>query len=139
MTKNSHPENSIIRQSDLAPNPFEQFKQWLEQAVAAQLSQPYAAALATATKEGQPAARMVIVRDFDERGFVFYTHYDSPKGQELAQNPKAALVFYWAALERQIQVIGAVSRVSTEESDRFSLPGAKRVRLSHKPQGLREG
>src|SRR5690348_12025736 len=88
-----------LTETEVDPNPFIQFKKWFEQALAAQLPEPNAMTLATATPDAQPAARMVLLKDFDERGFVFFTNYNSHKGQELAENPQAALVFWWAELE----------------------------------------
>lgn len=108
-----------LTEADLDPDPFVQFQQWLDAAIAANLIEPTAMTLATATPEGRPAARMVLLRGFDERGFVFYTNYDSRKGEELAANPWAALVFYWAALERQVRIEGAVAPVASEESDAY--------------------
>ena len=98
-------------------NPFKQFDEWFQQAVAAKVDLPNAMTLATATKEGVPSARTVLLKDFDEEGFVFYTNYDSPKGKELAENPDAALVFYWRELGRQVRLTGRVNQVSEEESD----------------------
>lgn len=103
----------------LDPDPFEQFERWLGEARQAEQPEPAAMALATARPDGAPSARMVILRGFDTRGFVFYTDSASPKAADLAANPRAALVFHWAALERQVRVEGAVGKVSGEESDHF--------------------
>jgi len=100
-------------------NPFIQFKKWFEQALAAQLPEPNAMTLATATPDGKPSARMVLLKDFDERGFVLFTNYNSHKGKELAENPQAALVFWWAELERQVRICGYVEKVSETESDQY--------------------
>jgi pyridoxamine 5'-phosphate oxidase len=108
-----------LRETEVAPNPFQEFRMWLDQALAAQLPQPLGMTLATADTEGNPSARMVLLRGFDETGFVFYTNYDSRKGRELAANPKAALVFYWPELDRQIRIEGRVEPVSAEESDAY--------------------
>ena len=108
-----------LTEADLDPDPFVQFQQWLDAAIAANLIEPTAMTLATATPEGRPSARMVLLRGFDEQGFVFYTNNDSRKGAELAANPWAALVFYWGALERQVRVEGAVEPVSAAESDAY--------------------
>ena len=108
-----------LTEADLDPDPFVQFQQWLDAALAANLIEPTAMTLATATPDGKPSARMVLLRGFDARGFVFYTNYDSRKGEELAANPWAALVFYWAALERQVRIEGAVAPVAAEESDAY--------------------
>ncbi|BAZ25092.1 pyridoxal 5'-phosphate synthase [Kalymmatonema gypsitolerans NIES-4073] len=105
--------------SDVNPNPFIQFKQWFDQALSAQLPEPNAMTIATVTPDGKPRARMVLLKGFDERGFVFYTNYNSQKGQELAQNPQASLVFWWAELERQVRICGRVEKVSESESDEY--------------------
>jgi pyridoxamine 5'-phosphate oxidase len=108
-----------LRRSDMAPDPIAQFRQWYDSAVAADLPLPNAMTLATVAADGTPAARMVLLKDFDERGFVFYTNYESQKGQELEANPRASLVFYWVTLDRQIRINGAVSKVSREESEEY--------------------
>jgi pyridoxamine 5'-phosphate oxidase len=100
-------------------DPLRQFSAWLAQAVAAELPEPHAMTLATSTPQGRPSARVVLLRGLDERGFAFFTNYDSRKGHELEANPLAALVFYWAALERQVRVEGQVCRASAEESDAY--------------------
>ncbi|MBI3242645.1 MAG: pyridoxamine 5'-phosphate oxidase [Chloroflexi bacterium] len=119
-----------LNESDLAPNPFTQFGKWFQQAVAANLTEPNAMTLATATKDGLPSARMVLLKGFDESGFVFFTNYESQKGRELAENPNAALVFYWAELERQVRMAGPVSKVSLEESVSY---------FKSRPEGSRLG
>lgn len=108
-----------LRETDIDLNPFQQFQKWFDQAIAAQLPEPNAMTLATATQEGKPSARMVLLKNFDERGFVFYTNHKSHKGQELANNPHAALVFWWAELERQVRIEGCVEKVSDQESDEY--------------------
>ncbi|TVP55112.1 MAG: pyridoxamine 5'-phosphate oxidase [Nodularia sp. (in: Bacteria)] len=108
-----------LSETEINPNPFMQFKKWFEQALAAQLPEPNAMTLATATSDGQPSARMVLLKDFDERGFVLFTNYNSQKGQELAANPQAALVFWWAELERQVRIVGTVEKISPEQSDSY--------------------
>jgi pyridoxamine 5'-phosphate oxidase len=108
-----------LSESDLAANPIEQFQAWLAQALAAQLPEPHAMALATATPDGRPSARMVLLRCADERGFTFYTNYDSRKGHELGANPQAALVFFWPELERQIRIEGRAEPVPPAESDQY--------------------
>ncbi len=104
---------------DLDPDPFVQFARWFEAARRARQPYPDTMALATAARDGTPSARMVILRGFDERGFVFYTNYESRKGRELDANRQAALVFYWPRLERQVCITGEVSRVSKKESDAY--------------------
>ena len=105
-----------LREEDVDRNPFEQFAAWFAQAVAAGVRAPEAAALATATLDGMPSARMVLVKAADAEGFVFYSNYGSRKGTELAANPRAALLFHWDALGRQIRVEGPVQRISAAQS-----------------------
>ncbi len=104
---------------DLDPDPFAQFAAWFQEAVARGVPEPNAMTLATATRDGTPSARVVLLKGFDERGFTFYTNYESRKGRELAENPRAAIVFYWAGLERQVRIGGVVDRVSREESEAY--------------------
>ncbi|MES1025696.1 pyridoxamine 5'-phosphate oxidase [Gloeocapsa sp. BRSZ] len=108
-----------FQEKDADPNPFQQFQTWFDQALAAELPEPNAMTLATATPDGRPSARMVLLKDFDERGFVFFTNYHSHKGQELAANPQAALVFWWAELERQVRIEGCVEKASDAESEAY--------------------
>ena len=108
-----------LKESDLDSNPFNQFDKWFQQALAAGLPEPNAMTLATATLDGKPSARIVLLKGFDERGFVFFTNYESQKGRELLANPQAALVCYWIELERQVRISGRVSRVSAEESEEY--------------------
>lgn len=108
-----------LSEVDADPNPFKQFQKWFDQALSAQLIEPNAMTLATVTPDGKPRARMVLLKNFDERGFVFYTNYKSHKGQELVDNPQAALVFWWAELERQVRIEGCVEKVSESESDEY--------------------
>ena len=105
-----------LNQQDLDANPFNQFDQWFQEAVDAKIDLPDAMTLATATSDGIPSARIVLLRGHDERGFVFYTDYESQKGKELAENPNAALVFYWRELDRQVRITGQVNKVSRENS-----------------------
>ena len=122
MTKDypSHvPDLSILREGDVAADPIVQFRSWYEQAVSAGLPLPEAMTLATATSAGKPSARLVLLRGYDERGFVFYTNYESRKARELAANPQAALVFYWQPLDRQVRIEGRVDPVSAEQSDAY--------------------
>jgi len=107
-----------LDERDLDPDPLAQFSAWYEEA-ARELTQPDAVALATADADGAPSARMVLLKSWDERGFVFFTNYDSRKGAELAANPRAALIAYWDPLHRQVRAEGAVFKVSGGESDRY--------------------
>ena len=104
---------------DLDPDPIVQFGRWMEDALEEHLLLPNTMTLATAGADGRPSARMVLLKGFDHRGFVFYTNYDSRKSRELAANPAAALVFYWSRLERQVRVEGRVEKVPDDESDEY--------------------
>ena len=108
-----------LSEDDLDADPFKQFEKWFRQAVGAKIDLPDAMTLATATKDAMPSARIVLLRGFDERGFVFYTDYKSQKGRELSENPRAALVFYWRELDRQVRITGEVSVVSRKESESY--------------------
>jgi pyridoxamine 5'-phosphate oxidase len=116
--KEGEPVEAELRRSDLAADPLEQFRHWFAEASGA-LDVPEAVALATATAGGAPSVRMVLLKEFDERGLVFYSHYTSRKGRELESNPQAALLFHWSPLGRQVRVEGKVERVSEEESDAY--------------------
>jgi pyridoxamine 5'-phosphate oxidase len=118
-----------LSESDVRPNPFEQFAVWYDEAQRANLPEPDAMTLATATSDGRPSARMVLLKGFDERGFVFYTNYESGKGRVLEENPRAALILFWAELHRQIRIEGTVVHVSDEESDAYfrSRPKGSRI------------
>lgn len=107
-----------LRRADLASDPLEQFRHWFAEA-STLLDAPEAVALATATAGGAPSVRMVLLKGFDERGLVFYSHYTSRKGRELEANPQAALLFHWRPLGRQVRIEGSVQRVSAEESDAY--------------------
>jgi pyridoxamine 5'-phosphate oxidase len=102
-------------------DPIAQFGNWFEEAVQAELIDVNAMSLATATAAGEPSVRTVLLKGVDERGFVFFTHYDSRKGHDLRENPRAALLFFWAELERQIRITGPVSTLPPEESDTYFL------------------
>jgi pyridoxamine 5'-phosphate oxidase len=103
----------------LSPDPFQQFEAWLRDAVESAHHEPTAMTLATCTADGRPSARMVLLKDVTPAGFVFYTNYESQKARELEENPRAALVFWWGRLERQVRVEGDVERVSREESEAY--------------------
>jgi pyridoxamine 5'-phosphate oxidase len=108
-----------LDEQDVSRDPFAQFARWFAEAEAAAMFEVNAMVLATATCDGRPSARIVLLRGFDARGFVFFTDYRSRKGEELEANPRAALVFYWAELERQVRIEGAVARTSLEESELY--------------------
>ncbi len=108
-----------LLESQAAASPFDQFAAWFDEALAAEVPEPNAMTLATADTAGRPSARIVLVKGADERGFVFYTNYESRKGLELAENQRASLLFFWQPLERQIRIEGHVEKVSDDESDAY--------------------
>jgi pyridoxamine 5'-phosphate oxidase len=108
-----------LTEADLDPDPFIQFEHWFRDAMDANIVETNAMTLATASPDGYPSARIVLLKGFDPDGFVFFTNYESRKGRELAENPHASLLFYWPQLTRQVRVDGDVSRVSTEESNAY--------------------
>jgi pyridoxamine 5'-phosphate oxidase len=107
-----------LDQADLDPDPLKQFAAWFREARGA-VRAPEAMAIATATPDGKPSLRMVLLKGFDEKGFVFFTGYESRKGGEMGDNPHAALLFYWDPLGRQVRIEGSVSRVARDESDAY--------------------
>ena len=113
------PHSGHLLEQNVSSNPFEQFEQWFADAIAAKLDLPDAMTLATATSDGIPSARMVVLRGFDAKGFCFYSDYESQKGKELAENPNAALVFYWRELDRQVRSTGTIEKMSAKESDAY--------------------
>src|SRR5579872_6790118 len=108
-----------LTEADVDRDPVRQFDLWFRQALAAGVPEPNAMTLATATAEGVPSARIVLLKSYDPQGFTFHTNYESRKGRELADNPRAALVFYWHSLERQVRVEGTVERLTPAESDAY--------------------
>lgn len=108
-----------LSEQEVDPDPIKQFASWFHEAVAAELPEPNAMGLATVDADGKPSLRIVLLKDFDERGFTFYTNYQSRKGGALLQNPHAALTFHWHELERQVRIEGRVERVASEESDAY--------------------
>jgi pyridoxamine 5'-phosphate oxidase len=105
-------EDTPLREHDVDPDPVRQFERWFEEATQAGTSQPEAMALATATPDGAPSVRMVLLKQADHAGFVFYSNYESRKGGELAANPRAALLFHWQLLGRQVRIEGPVQRAT---------------------------
>jgi pyridoxamine 5'-phosphate oxidase len=108
-----------LSESEVAENPLNQFMEWFEQALSAELIEANAMTLATATDSGVPSARIVLLKGVDEKGFRFYTNYESRKGRELLENPNASLCFFWAPLERQVRIEGTVEKLSAEESESY--------------------
>jgi pyridoxamine 5'-phosphate oxidase len=124
-----------LRRADLDPDPLRQFAAWFTDAAAA-VPAPESVVLATATPTGAPSARMVLLKGYDQRGFVFYTNYFSRKGQEIAQNPRAAMLFHWSQLGRQVRVEGTVIRIDAAESDAYfrTRPLGSRLSAAASPQ-----
>ena len=117
---NSEPTaRSILSEATVKADPIEQFRIWYAEAERSGVEEPEAMTLATATRDGKPSARVMLLRGLDERGFVFYTNYASRKGRALDENPRAALEFFWPRLERQVRIEGRVERVSAAESDAY--------------------
>ena len=125
-----------LSETDVASSPIEQFKQWFEQAQQAQCPEPNAMTIASASREGIPSARVVLLKDVDDRGFIFFTNYESHKGRELIENPHAALLFHWHELERQVRIEGTVEQLPSEESDEYfhSRPLDSRIGAWASPQ-----
>lgn len=125
-----------LREEDADANPFVMLRAWLEHAIAEHLPEPNAMMVATAGLNGKPSARVVLLREVDERGLVFFTNYSSRKGKELADNPFAALVLFWQPLHRQIRVEGRVERIAAAESDAYfdSRPRGSQLASAASPQ-----
>jgi pyridoxamine 5'-phosphate oxidase len=129
-------EKFELTEASASSNPLEQFDVWFTEALGAQLPDANAMTLATATPEGRPSARIVLLKGYDARGFTFFTNYLSRKGQELANNPQASLLFFWPGLERQIRIEGQVHKVESGESDTYfeSRPLGSRIGAWASPQ-----
>ncbi len=108
-----------LSESDTGRDPVELFRRWFDEARVADLHEPNAMTVATTTADARPSARVVLLKGFDRRGFVFYTNYEGGKAREIEENPRAALLFYWGELERQVRIEGRAERVSAEESDAY--------------------
>jgi pyridoxamine 5'-phosphate oxidase len=128
-----------LDERDVAPDPFRQFEHWFDEAVKAQLPEANAMTLATADAAGRPSARVVLLKGFDESGFVFFTNYESRKGRELAARADAALLFFWPELERQVRIEGDVSKLPDAESTAYfaSRPRPARLGAWASPQSER--
>lgn len=129
-------ELKTLSESDVCKDAFEQFNTWWKEALNSEIVEVNAMTLATATKTGLPTARIVLLKDYDERGFVFFTNYYSHKGRQMEDNPHAALVFFWKELERQVRIEGTIEKVSDTESDAyfFSRPVSSRIGAWASPQ-----
>lgn len=127
---------AALDERDVERDPIAQFGKWFGEALKSELREPTAMALATVAADGRPSVRMVLLKGFDARGFVFYTNYESRKGRELAGNAHAALLFYWAELERQIRIEGTIDRIDPAESDEYyrSRPLGARIGAWASPQ-----
>jgi len=125
-----------LLEDKVAATPVGQFNEWWNEVLEAQIDEPNAMTLATASADGFPSARIVLLKDFSEKGFSFYTNYESYKGKQLLENPKACLVFFWKELERQVRVTGLVEKLSEKESDEYyrSRPEASRIGAWTSPQ-----
>jgi pyridoxamine-phosphate oxidase len=110
---------SGLSREQLQASPFSQFTQWMDEAMQAKLMDPTAMSVATVDANGQPHSRIVLLKDFNHNGFVFYTHYESDKGQQIIENPKASLLFFWPELDRQIRIEGVLSKTSIAESETY--------------------
>ena len=111
--------SATLAEADVNPNPVKQFDKWFNEALNANLYEPNAMTLATATADGRPSARIVLLKGFSEDGFKFYTNYLSRKGKEITKNPLASLIFYWAEMERQVRVEGTIEKLSKEASQKY--------------------
>ncbi len=125
-----------LLEKDVDANAIRQFDKWWQEAIHSEIDEVNAMTLATASADGVPAARIVLLKGYDERGFVFFTNYDSFKGLQMAENPRACLVFFWKELERQVRITGLVEKVSAEESDIYfnSRPEGSRIGAWASPQ-----
>jgi pyridoxamine 5'-phosphate oxidase len=129
-------KQQVLLESAAAENPFSQFAQWWDEALKSEISEVNAMTLATASAEGVPAARTVLLKSYDKNGFVFFTNYNSQKGLEIAANPRAALLFFWKELERQVRITGLIEKIDAADSDAYfqSRPLGSRIGAHASPQ-----
>jgi pyridoxamine 5'-phosphate oxidase len=125
-----------LSEESVAKDPLEQFRKWWEEALESQIDEVNAMTLATSSSDGIPAARIVLLKGYDKKGFVFYTNYESYKAKQLDENPRASLVFFWKELERQIRITGVVEKTGSSESDAYfeSRPSGSRIGAWASPQ-----
>jgi pyridoxamine 5'-phosphate oxidase len=125
-----------LSENDVFPDPIRQFQQWWDEAVDSKIEEVNAMTVATASANGIPSARILLLKGFSERGFVFFTNYNSAKGKELAENPRVSLVFFWKEIERQVRIYGSVERLSNEDNDEYfnSRPEGSRIGAWASPQ-----
>ncbi len=112
-------KKASLAESDVKSDPFSQFASWFDQAMKADVPEPNAMTLSTVNTDGKPSSRIVLIKEFDERGFSWFTNYDSAKGQDLENNPHAALLFFWIPLERQVRIEGRIEKLSDAENDTY--------------------
>ncbi|MFZ6734281.1 pyridoxamine 5'-phosphate oxidase [Undibacterium sp. Ji42W] len=112
-------KKASLAESDVTGDPYSQFANWFDQALKADVAEPNAMTLSTVNTEGKPSSRIVLIKEFDARGFSWFTNYDSAKGRDLADNPHAALLFFWTALERQVRIEGSIEKLSDAENDAY--------------------
>ena len=125
-----------LTEKDVEPNAIKQFAKWWDEAIDSRIDEVNAMTLATASADGLPSARIVLLKEFTEKGFVFFTNYESYKAQQLAENPKACLVFFWKELERQVRITGLIQKINAQESDEYfqSRPESARIGAWTSPQ-----
>jgi pyridoxamine 5'-phosphate oxidase len=128
--------HKTLVESEIDPDPIKQFNTWWQDALEAKIAEVNAMTLATASSDGMPSARTVLLKGFSEKGFVFFTNYNSYKGQQIAENPKACLVFFWKELERQVRITGLIEKTSAGENDSYfqSRPKVSQVGAIASPQ-----
>lgn len=129
-------QRAVLLEQDVAATPIPQFGRWWQEVIQSELDEPNAMTLATSTKDGKPAARIVLLKSYDEDGFIFFTNYESRKGHEMAENPQATLLFFWKELQRQVRIEGTVSKTSGEISDEYfhSRPVGSQIGAIASPQ-----
>jgi pyridoxamine 5'-phosphate oxidase len=128
--------SASLSEKDTHNDPIKQFEKWFNEALQAEVQEPTAMTLATATSDGRPSARIVLLKGFDSNGFVFYTNYLSRKGKEIAKNPLGAILFFWETLERQVRIEGVIEKVSREDSEKYfqTRPRASQLGAIASPQ-----
>ncbi|WP_343700369.1 pyridoxamine 5'-phosphate oxidase [Chitinophaga sp.] len=127
---------ATLHEREVAASPLQQFERWWEEVIKSQVEEPNAMTLATSTPDGKPSARIVLLKSFNEQGFLFFTNYESRKGKELAENPQASLLFFWRELERQVRIEGTVIKAPASVSDEYfnSRPAGSRIGAIASPQ-----
>ena len=125
-----------LSEKDVCADPIQQFSKWWQEAVQSEIDEVNALTLATSSLQGKPSARIVLLKGYDTKGFLFFTNYESTKGNELAENPQASMVFFWKELQRQVRIEGSIEKVSPEESDEYfsSRPAGSRISAWASPQ-----